>query len=345
MFIINRNRTKQLDKIDEDTMSSMQAYWESHLLSFVDEALKHRQQQHVVINGDQKRLGDAYRHCANITSENSRTFYMAASLLPDEKRHAVHALYAFCRVSDDMVDCADSDVEEQLTAWRQRSVLGENADSDSVALAWIDTSHRYLIPPLFADQLLEGVSKDLRKVRYNTFDELAEYCYGVACTVGLMSMHITGYQGPEAFPYAIRLGVALQMTNILRDIGEDWRIGRLYLPKEEMDAFGLSEDDIARGQVTEKWIRFMRFQIDRTRRLYASAMPGIGMLNADGRFAIAAAAELYQGILSRIEDNNYDVFHKRAFLTKWEKVRSLPGIWIRARNNRYPVLHQVEHEV
>jgi len=316
-------------------MSSMNAYWENNLMSFVQEALDHRGQERHHTNGDQSRLANAYQHCANLTQKHSRTFYMAASLLPEQKRRAVHALYAFCRVSDDLVDRGGIEAREQLAAWRQRTVLDVNPESDSIALAWLDARRSYRIPPLFADQLLEGVSKDLNRVRYNTFDELTEYCYGVACTVGLMSMHITGYHGPDAFPYAIRLGVALQLTNILRDVGEDWRMGRLYLPKEELDAFGISEEDIAQGEVTDKWRKFMRYQIDRARALYAAAMPGIQLLNPDGRFAIAAAAELYQSILTKIEENDYDVFQQRASLSKWEKIRRLPGIWLRARSNRY----------
>jgi 15-cis-phytoene synthase len=313
----------------------MNVYWESNLLNFVNEALEYRSQERVHINADQARLANAYQHCANLTYQNSRTFYMASSLLPVEKRHAVHALYAFCRVSDDMVDRGEADATEQLAAWRQRTVMDVNPASDSVALAWSDTRRRYRIPPLFADQLLQGVSKDLTHVRYQTFDELTEYCYGVACTVGLMSMHITGYKGREAFPFAIRLGVALQLTNILRDVGEDWRMDRLYLPKEELDAFGITEDDIASGQVNEPWRDFMRFQIERARRLYTASLPGIELLNADGRFAIAAAAELYQSILAHIEENDYDVFHQRASLSKWGKMRRLPGIWFRANYNRY----------
>jgi phytoene synthase len=313
-------------------MSSMNAYWENNLMTFVQEALEHRGQERFHINGDNKRLENAYQKCADLTQKHSRTFYMAASLLPADKRRAVHALYAFCRVSDDMVDRGEMDAKEQLAAWRQRTVLDVNPESDSIALAWLDARRSYRIPPLFADQLLQGVSNDLDKVRYNTFDELTKYCYGVACTVGLMSMHITGYQGPDAFPYAIRLGVALQLTNILRDVGEDWRMGRLYLPKEELDAFGLDEEHIACGEVTENWRAFMRFQIDRARALYAAAMPGIQLLNPDGRFAIAAAAELYQSILTKIEENDYDVFHRRASLSKWDKIRRLPGIWVRARS-------------
>jgi phytoene synthase len=144
-----------------------------------------------------------------------------------------------------------------------------------------------------------------------------------------MTMYLVGYNGPEAIPYAIRLGVALQLTNILRDVGEDWHNGRIYLPQEEMAAFGLSDADIARGQVTAKWREFMRFQINRTRQLYQEAMPGISLLNRKGRFAIKASADLYQEILGKIELNDYDVFNKRAYMTNTGKVSRLPGIWWR----------------
>ena len=151
-----------------------------------------------------------------------------------------------------------------------------------------------------------------------------------------MSMHIIGYAGDEALPYAIKLGVALQMTNILRDVGDDWRINRVYLPQDELAAFGLNENDLATGRVTNRWRQFMRFQIDRNRRLYAESMPGIALLNHDGRFAIGAAAELYGGILDAIERADYDVFSKRAFVGTWGKLRMLPGIWWRSRHPRLP---------
>ena len=140
-------------------------------------------------------------------------------------------------------------------------------------------------------------------------------------------MYLIGYNGPEAIPYAIRLGIALQLTNILRDVGEDWVNGRVYLPEEELVAFGLSDTDIARGQVTEKWRDFMRFQIKRTRQLYQESIPGISLLSRKGRFAIMASADLYQEILTKIELNDYDVFNQRAYIPKREKFGRLPGIW------------------
>jgi phytoene synthase len=278
-------------------------------------------------------LGRAYNHCANITREHSKTFYLTSSLLGGEITKAARALYAFCRVSDDLIDQnADQDhhqLERRLDAWKHRSLLDDPLPDDLVPLAWAHARAKFGIPIDYAEQLLEGVAQDLFQTRYQTFDELAHYCYGVASTVGLMTMYMIGYNGPEAIPYAIRLGVALQLTNILRDVGEDWQKDRIYLPQEELAAFGLSEADIARGQVTEMWRQFMRFQINRTRQLYQDAMPGIALLNNKGRFAIKASADLYQEILAKIEQNDYDVFNLRAYISKPGKFSRLPGIWWR----------------
>jgi phytoene synthase len=156
---------------------------------------------------------------------------------------------------------------------------------------------------------------------------LAAYAYGVASTVGLMSMHIIGFAGVEAIPYAVKLGVALQMTNILRDVGEDWRAGRVYLPQEELAAFGLSEADLAAGRVTARWRAMMRYQIERNRQLYAEAWPGIALLDGDGRFAIGAAAGLYRAILDDIITRDYDVFNQRAYVRGPAKLGLLPGLW------------------
>jgi phytoene synthase len=146
-----------------------------------------------------------------------------------------------------------------------------------------------------------------------------------------MSMHITGFDGPAAIPYAVKLGVALQVTNILRDVAEDWRNGRLYLPKEELSGFGLSETDIAAGQVTPRWRDFMRFQVARNRQLYQEAWPGIGLLHSEGRLAIGAAADLYRAILNDIERRDYDVFSGRAYVGSWGKLRRIPSVWWRTR--------------
>lgn len=282
---------------------------------------------------DEETLDAAYAYCDQVTAVHSRSFHLASSLLPLDKQRAVRALYAFCRISDDIVDRpADPDeITVRMQTWRHNAFANHPPQDDLAALAWADARQRYHIPARYAEQLLEGVSRDLVQTRYETFTELATYCYSVASTVGLMSMHITGFSGPEAVPYAVKLGLALQMTNILRDVGEDWQRGRLYLPQEELAAFDLSEADIAAGIVDDRWRQFMRFQIARNRQLYAEAWPGIQLLNPDGRFSIAAAADLYRAILEDIENHDYDVFNRRAFVGTWGKLRRLPKLWLKTR--------------
>lgn len=309
-------------------MSFQTHTWESRLLSLAHEALHPAVPAEPKIMFDWALLEPAYRHCEDVTARHSRSFYLASSLLPQHKRQAVRALYAFCRVTDDIVDEGTTNTEEALASWRRQNASAPKPTEDNpVAVAWADTQLRHRIPHRYAEQFIDGVGRDMQQTRYNTFADLATYAYGVASTVGLMSMHIIGFTGLEAIPYAVKLGVALQITNILRDVGEDWQIGRIYLPAEELQAFGLSEADLAAGTVDDRWRAFMRFQIERNRQLYSDAWPGIAMLDPDGRFAIAAAAQLYQAILKNIEANDYDVFNRRAYVSSWDKLRMLPGIW------------------
>ncbi len=308
--------------------------WETKLLHLAHHALDHNSINEP-INTGREHLVQAYAHCAAITKQHSRTFYLASRLLPKEQRRAVQALYAFCRVSDDLVDKESDNQHQRILQWRQESLANHPPIYNLVALAWADARANFNIPRRYAEQLLDGVTSDLMHTRYETFSELSQYCYGVASTVGLMAMHIVGYEGDKAIPYAIKLGVALQLTNILRDVQEDWENGRLYLPLEELRMFNLDESDIARGEVTPCWRAFMRFQIRRARQLYDEALPGVAMLGKSGRFAIAAAAELYRAILDDIEEHDYDVFSRRAHTSKQEKLAHLPGIWWRSKTNQY----------
>ncbi len=305
--------------------------WEPQLLTLAYEAAQPHKLQLPRLKGDFDSLLRAYAVCESLTAKHSRSFHLASGLLPPEKRRAVRALYAFCRVTDDIVDENPDSAAAELKKWRAHAFSVEPPVNDPVAVAWADTRLRYHVPVRYAEQLVEGVARDLTQTRYETFADLATYSYGVASTVGLMSMHIIGYSGPEAIPYAIKLGLALQMTNILRDVAEDWGRGRVYLPQEELAFFGLSEGTIADGRVTPQWRQFMRFQIERNRRLYAEAWPGIGMLDRDGRFAIAAAAGLYRAILEDIERHDYDIFSRRAHIGTWGKLRRLPGLWAKSR--------------
>ncbi len=306
----------------------MQASWEHRLIELAGPTAHSPRKPLFSYWAGDASLHKAYRLCAAITRRHSKSFHLASGLLPEEKRSAIRALYAFCRTVDDIVDRpAGADRDAGLDYWRAQVHSASVADEgNSVAAAWGDTLLRYDIPRRYALQLIDGVARDMLQTRYATFEELSTYCYGVASTVGLMSMHIVGFESNEAIPYAIKLGVALQMTNILRDVGEDYRNGHIYLPREEMEAFGVSESDLAAGIVTGKWRELVRFQIARTRALYTEAWPGIRMLDRDGRLAIAAASSLYRGILDVIERNDYDVFSHRASVSAWSKLRRVVAV-------------------
>ena len=285
----------------------------------------------------------AYDACAAVIRQHSKSFYMSARLLPGGKRHGIMALYAFCRLSDDIVDEAHTSGDAQLARASAAAALDQWADvnrrmhmgnTDPVVLAWSDTRTRCSIPVHLADELIEGVRMDLTIERYATWNDLWVYCYRVASTVGLMSMYVTGAETMDAVPYAVQLGVALQLTNVLRDVGEDAQAGRIYLPQDDLSRFGVSEQQLLDGVVNSQFVELMQFQIERARALYAAAWPGIAMLPADSRMAVAAASTLYSGILNKIEQNGYDVFSHRAHLSAGEKVRALPAVWWRLRRKR-----------
>jgi phytoene synthase len=310
----------------------VQANWENHLLDLAGQIPHPHTRPFFSYWAGDASLQKAYRQAEKITSEHSKSFAFASALLPEDKRSSVRALYAFCRTVDDIVDESSSDESNsQLDYWRNMVETASFHANDLVAAAWADTLARYHIPRHYALQLIDGVARDLVQSRYQTFEELATYCYGVASTVGLMSMHIVGFKTPKAVPYAIKLGVALQMTNILRDVGEDYRNGRLYLPREELAFYGIQEMDIAEGRITESWRQFMQFQIDRTRQLYAESWTGVSMLEREGQLAIGAASVFYQGILDEIEKSDYDVFSRRASLSALGKVSRIPSLWLKVK--------------
>jgi phytoene synthase len=275
-------------------------------------------------------LGESYRECRRMILRHSRSFFFSSHFLPPHKRRAVRALYAFCRTTDDTVDLTPNDPARALAAWLRTLRSPALAARHPTLPAWHDTCRRHALPAPLTNELLAGVAMDLTIHRYATFADLWLYCYRVASVVGLLSMRIVGY-GPGAEPYAIKLGVALQLTNILRDIGEDARRGRIYIPQEDLARFGLCDDDILAGRVDARFQALMRFEIARARQLYAESWPGVALLASDSRFAIGAASHVYASILDKIAANNYDVFRLRAHLSTAEKLALLPGIWRKVR--------------
>nr|WP_322744146.1 MULTISPECIES: phytoene synthase [unclassified Coleofasciculus] len=289
---------------------------------------------------------DAYEICRQITAKYAKTFYLATLLMPEEKRRAIWAIYVWCRRTDELVDGPQSPLTtpETLTRWEEQleSVFaGQPIDEPDVAL--VDTLQRFPMEIQPFRDMIAGQRMDLYRSRYETFDELKLYCYRVAGTVGLMTSPVLGLDNsPNQTPWnsqdannpveeAISLGIAKQLTNILRDISEDASRGRIYLPLEELALFNYTEEDLFKGVVDERWRELMRFQIQRARKFYARADRGIGMLSRDARWPVWAASMLYQGILGAIERNHYDVFSTRAYVSKPRKLLWLPVAWLRAQ--------------
>jgi len=264
-----------------------------------------------------------------VIHKHSKTFYFATALLPRPARRAIRSLYAFCRASDDLVDCADSTLQD-LEAWRRQVNLPASQQTNPLLLSWALVREHYAIDRRYEQELLDGIAMDIHFKPYATWDDLRQYCYRVASTVGLLSMPVVGYAKRSSFeqaaPYAIKLGIALQLTNILRDVGEDAGRGRVYLPEQDLAAFGLSSADILRQVYDERFVALMKFEINRARQLYAEALPGISLLSAAARPAVGAAALLYRSILDRIEANQYQVHTARAHTSSMRKLSMLPNI-------------------
>jgi phytoene synthase len=291
----------------------------------------------------QEQVKSAYEYCRQVTRQASKTFYWGSAFLPPAKRRAVWAIYALCRTVDDIVDEAASNsprvghlrgVEEpaqSLDYWRralERIYEGYGDDRDQIQCAWMDMLAQYPVPLQAAMDLLNGVEMDLRRNRYQTFDELYLYCYRVAGTVGLLTSPIFGYQREEALPRAVELGVALQLTNILRDIGEDACRDRIYLPQEEMERFHYSEADLMAGVVNDAFCDLIRFQIARADEYYQRAQPGIALLSQDCRLAVSLSGTLYHSILDRIHLNKYNVFTQRASVPLKTKLATASQQWM-----------------
>jgi len=276
---------------------------------------------------------DAYEHCRRIAA-TSRTFYWGSLFVPQPRRCALWAIYAFCRTVDDIADNGgDQDMARAaIDCWRQALARAYRGQADHpIMIAWEDALAAHAIPIQPALDLLDGVESDLSRTRYATFAELYTYSYRVAGTVGLLTLPVFGYQDDRAPGAAIALGIAMQLTNILRDVGEDARRGRIYLPQEDLERFGYSERDLLAGVINDAFLGLLDFQIGRAEDYYRLARPGIVLLDAESRLAVMLSYELYRRILGRIRRNKYDVFTKRAFVPMPEKLFVVPRFWLEVK--------------
>jgi phytoene synthase len=272
------------------------------------------------------RLIQGFHDAEALTRKNAKTFYFASRFLPLEQRRAAYAVYAICRISDDSVDDTEGFADRAgLDQARQgiESAYGNEALSSDILLAFRATVRRYQIPKLYFDELLNGMEIDLARSRYASFDELYRYCYQVAGVVGLIMLSIFGQRDSRAPKHAVELGVAMQLTNILRDIREDLQRGRVYLPQDELTRYGISEGDLALGKVSDRLRDLLRFQVARAREYYARAAQGIEMITESrSRFVALTMKEIYAGILHEIERSGYDVFTQRAHVSTGKKLHT-----------------------
>jgi phytoene synthase len=279
--------------------------------------------------GDPLSFGPAaadWARCAEIARTHGRTFYLASRCLSPSRRRAALATYAFCRIADDIVDTAGETGPDASAAALARWAEQVEHPDDPVAVAFAATRARFGIPVQPVHDLLVGIGMDLTPRRYATWVDLRGYCYHVAGTVGLMVAPILGCGDPHALTHAANLGIAMQLTNILRDVGEDAQRGRLYLPLDELESFGCDPEAVLAGRPGPGFPGLIAFQVARARSLYADASLGIPALGPSGRLTTLMASRLYAGILTEIEALGCDVFRARARVTSTRKIRALPGI-------------------
>jgi 15-cis-phytoene synthase len=287
------------------------------------------------------QLDMAYSVCRSIARSAAKNFYYGFVVLPRRKRNALSAVYAYMRRCDDIADdntLSSDDRHDKLAEWLNKvhRALAAQATDDPVLLALTDAQRTYQIPVGLLDQLAFGTAADLDyghsepptgaplAARYQTFEELRQYCYGVASVVGLVCIKIFGYRDPAAEPLAERCGLAFQLTNIIRDVKEDAAMGRVYLPQEDLAQFGLSAAELGAPRVDSARIRpLLAMEADRARDCYRSGEELIALVNEDSQPALWVLLTIYLRLLEKIAANNYDVFSGRIRLTVPEKLTVL----------------------
>jgi 15-cis-phytoene synthase len=279
-------------------------------------------------------LAHSFAWCERLARREAANFYHAFRLLPRRQRLEMCALYAFLRVSDDLVD-EEGPVElkrARLDDWRRlldEALAGRPCHPLHPALC--ETVQAHAIPPAYLREALDGVAMDLDIDHYATFADLYLYCYRVASVVGLCCIHVWGFTGEKAREYAEAAGIAFQLTNILRDLSEDARRGRVYLPEEDLERFGYTREQLARGERGERFEALMRFEVDRAQRYYEAAAPLVPLLPPPGRAVFLVMLRTYRGLLEEMVRRHYDVFAGRVRVSRWYKlwqvVRVLPVRW------------------
>jgi phytoene synthase len=279
-------------------------------------------------------LRESFEHCRRATRHHARSFYFASHALPHPKRQAAYAVYAFCRHADDLLDERDVSQPSGQVAYEQelRALLNRLYDGSETSLPFGPAFHEIIrqfnIPIQPFEDLVHGVCLDQQPIQIRDWSELRNYCYHVASVVGLVMCPILGLQNPAAEAQAIELGIAMQLTNILRDIREDLERGRTYLPADELALFQVTPADLAQGNVTPQFVEFMKFQIERARDFYRRSEAGIPALAADGsQLTVWLMRTIYAGILDEIEQARYDVFSKRAAVSTLRKLRLAWTAW------------------
>jgi 15-cis-phytoene synthase len=271
-----------------------------------------------------KKLQRGFQEAKKITKKFAKTFYLASLFLPKTKKYASYAVYAICRLSDETVDdLTYPNQADSLQKLEQKidTAYSKNEIDEPLLAAFSHIVNTYEIPKEYFSVLIQGMHMDLKIKRYANFPDLYEYCYRVAGNIGLIMLKIFRQKNKTAEYYAIKLGVAMQLTNILRDINEDFARGRIYLPQDEMNQFNITEDQLAKKKLNEEFKNFLCFQIRRCRDFYRDSLPGIKLIdNLTCKFVALAMNKLYSGILDAIEKNNYNVFTKRAHINILRKI-------------------------
>jgi len=285
-------------------------------------------------------LRDSYRECKRLNSLHGKTYYLATLLLPKAKRPHVHALYGFARYADEIVDDLSSTLSPKeksdvLRRWSDQLLqdIAHGRSNDHIGRALVDTVQRFNIPISYFEAFLHSMAMDLTVTSYEKYEDLMEYVYGSAAVIGLQMVHVLGTvngKKSDALVPAEKLGIAFQLANFIRDVGEDLDRGRVYLPLQELKQYGVSREMLEKRVLTPQIIEALKFQIARVKTLQQEANAGIELLSPDSRPCIRAASELYCGIVDEVEKIDYNVFEKRAKTSTFRRASVAFPAWLQA---------------